>query len=363
MRRTIGACLLVSLLALAASATAANAPVPVYLETGSGPDKVIGAGGEFAVASNDDWKLRLKVPTPAKEIRPQWTRKAQPNQTGPFERQDLAYVWAPTCTAERQTVTFIRDVVLPGPPGEVSFEVDQLSYGGAVEEATLFVNGHKAFTLGRGLPRVEHDKKVVGLFGYGQTHLAVEITKRAGAKPCNTGRPETDFGVRFRVAGVFVADVAVRTDLPAKEAMRASNPQGINGTIEIFNNGPSGVYSGQFRLLINVASIEQVIFRDGPDVSGPGVTDCKSSVPAGSLAPRTKPIEITCKLRNMPPGTKAAVKFRLAASFNTSAFYAAISYAREVFASADDPKNNNTLSNTILLCHESNESPDCANAK
>ena len=113
---------------------------------------------------------------------------------------------------------------------------------------------------------------------------------------------------------------------------------------------------------------EEARERFGGDVRlavdrGPGVVGCKSSVAPGQFAPRTTPIEITCKLRNMPPKTKAAVTFRLAVSFDTSVSYAAISYAREVFASADDPKQNNTFSNTILLCHVSNESPDCANAK
>jgi len=362
MRFAAAAFVLVTLLAPGASALAA-APLPVYLQAGYGPDRTVRAGDAFALVSNGDWKVRLKGLVAPRIVRPQETRKADPRQSQAQERQDLAWVWAPTCTSDRQTVAFVRDAVLPGPPGDVSFEVDQLTFGGAIEKAVLFVNGRQALTLGRGGGRIEHDKTRTNAFRYGLNQLKVEVTKRAEQRrPCNTGRPEADFGVRFVVLGEFVADVAVRADLPATSAMKASNPQGINGTVEIFNNGPSGVYSGFFRLLINGTSVKDLLFREGPNVEGPGVTGCKSSVPVGSLA-ATKLIEITCKLRNMPPRTKALVTFRLAVTLVDGASYSAIRYAREVFASGDDPKNNNTLENTIRLCPAWDESADCANAK
>jgi hypothetical protein len=297
-----------------------------------------------------------------KLVRPQSTRKGRVTDSQAILRQDLGYVWAPSCTGERQTVAFVRDVVLPGPPGDVSFGIDQLSYGGVVEKAVLFVNGRQAFSVGSGSARVERDKTHVGLFTYGRNQLKVEVTKRADSrKRCNTGAAASDFGVQFQVFGAFVADVAVRTDLPATDAMRSGFLQPVNGTVEIFNNGPSGVYSGQFRFIIS-GTVKDLVFKGGPDVDGPGVTGCKSTVPAGSLV-AGKVVEITCKLRNMPPRTKAVVRFQLAVSIGSATDYAAIRYAREVFSSADDPKNNNTLTNTILLCVEGNQNPACASAK
>jgi hypothetical protein len=65
----------------------------------------------------------------------------------------------------------------------------------------------------------------------------------------------------------------------------------------------------------------------------------------------------------MPPKTKAVVRFSLVVNIASATGYSAIRYAREVFASADDPKNNNTLTNTILLCVTGNQNPECANAK
>jgi hypothetical protein len=365
MRWIAGACLVVALLGPGPGAIAAEPAVPVYLEAGNGPDRTDGAGGEFAVDSNDDWKVDLDRPVAAHVVRAGWTRKGLPNQTLPEVRQDLSYIWAPSCTPGRQEATFVRDVVLPGPPGDVSFSFDQLAYGGTFENATLTVNGQLAFTLPKASGRVEHDKAHAHLFKFGANRLEVHVVKRPNAPgrtgACNTGPAVADAGVRFLVKGSFLADVAVRTDVPATEARKASTLQGVDGVVEIFNRGPSGVYSGRFRLLIN-ATVKELLFREGPTVSGRGVTDCKSTVPAGSFAP-TKFVEITCRLRNMPPGTKATVAFRLVLELDPQSTYSTIRYAREVFASADDPTNNNTLSNTILFCVEGVANPDCANAK
>jgi hypothetical protein len=52
MRRLLRLGVLVFMLALGASASAADPPVPVYLGGGDRP------GGEFAVLSNGDWKVK-----------------------------------------------------------------------------------------------------------------------------------------------------------------------------------------------------------------------------------------------------------------------------------------------------------------
>src|SRR5262249_30816831 len=102
MRRFLGLGVVLAL-TLGAAAAAADSPVPVYLRGGSDP------GGEFAVLSNDDWKVA--TPELVKPRVLSVTARGRPEQTLPRERQDLAYVWTPSCDARAQDATFVRNVV------------------------------------------------------------------------------------------------------------------------------------------------------------------------------------------------------------------------------------------------------------
>src|SRR5262245_46113826 len=107
MRRLLGLGVFLALV-FGAGAAAADPPVPVYLRGGDDP------GGEFAVLSNGDW--RVATPELVKPRILSVSARGRPEQTLPRERQDLAYVWAPSCDAREQDANFVRTVVLPGPP-------------------------------------------------------------------------------------------------------------------------------------------------------------------------------------------------------------------------------------------------------
>jgi hypothetical protein len=307
MRWVLGVCVLLVLLALGASASAADPPVPVYLRAGYGP------GGEFAVLSNGDWKVKT-----TRLVKPRLvsvSRKGRPDDTLPRDRQDLSYVWAPTCSARSQVVSFVRDVVLPGPPGEMGFEWDWT--GGPFESASLYVNREEAYTSkATGRTRIEHDKsiKLTRLFRDGVNHLEVRVKKKAippgFPKVCNTGNPSRNAGVRFLVEGKFAADVAVRTDIPATEVKRVGYQAPVSGAIDIVNNGPSTVYWGRFKFVITAAA-ESMLFVDGPTASGAGISACRSTA-----APKTFATSVTieCDLRNMRSEAKAVVSFNLIVS-------------------------------------------------
>ena len=137
---------------------------------------------------------------------------------------------------------------------------------------------------------------------------------------------------------------------------RAGYTTPVAAAIDIVNNGPSTVYWGQFKLAIS-GLFQEMLFVDGPTVSGAGVAGCTSTA-----APRTfaTSIVIECALRNMRAEAKAVVGFNLIIRLGSSG-EGSLRYVRQVLSSADDPKpENNSHTNTILLCTENATNLACA---
>ena len=327
----------------------------MYLRGGYGP------GGEFAVVSNASW--RVKQATLVKPRVVGVTFKGRPALTMPRDRQDFSYLWAPSCSALSQVVTFVRDVRLPGPPSEISFGWGWTApYGGAFPGASLYVNHVLVYDGVVDRKGISHDKTKAHLAAFrdGVNHLEVRFKKKAippgMPKGCNNGVPSRNYGVNFVLEGKFAADVAVRTDIPATEVRHTGSLTPVTGAIDVVNNGPSTVYWGQFRFVIS-GPFNQLLFTRGPSVSGPGVAGCTSNTAPNTFA---SPIIIECTLRNMRAGTKAVIGFGLIVQIGSSGD-ASLRYVREVRSSADDPKpQNNTHTNTILLCTEAATNPACA---
>jgi hypothetical protein len=346
MRRLLGVGVVLALaLALGAGAAPADPPVPVYLRGGYDP------GGEFAVLSNADWKVA--TPELVKPRILSVSARGRPDQTLPRDRQDLAYVWAPTCDTREQDATFVRYVVLPGRPSELGFEWDWTGY---FASASLYVNRHLVYTskVG-GRTRIAQDKTKAHLAAFrdGPNRLEIRITRKAVPPGGTTCRKQ---GVRFLVEGKFAADVAVRTDIPETDVRRVGYLTPVSGAIDVVNNGPSTVYWGKFEFFIQ-GYYQSLILNDGPSVSGAGVTGCKSNVPTKIIVPW---IKLECDLRNMRAGAKAVVSFTLLIQIGESSGDGWLRYTRQVRSSADDPNpKNNSHTNMILLCTEHATNPAC----
>lgn len=350
MRRSLLA--LCALLVIGVAGALAAAPkLPVYLDDD---------GGSFTVNSNSGWRVGEARQTAPRVM---GVREGVRSSQASF-RQDLAYLWAPKCTPGRQLVRFFRTVELPGPATEANFAVDaDAQYGGPFAEVQLFVNGRLAYTLPPSLPRVDHDRAQAVLFGFGNNELEVRVTKkplpRGYPRRCNAGDPRGRMGVRFTVGGDFLSDLSIRRDQPAKEVFRLS--QGTEVDIDLgmnfVNKGPSAVYDGRFRAVLDGAFVGLEVTKPA-QITGPGTSTCTTKRLDGSA----KRYEILCPLRKMTRNTRGRVVVELRALLSPAPSYGQLNWLYEVSSGTDDPVNDNNVTRTTIFCTQDADAtrhPDC----
>src|SRR5581483_6475991 len=116
------------------------------------------------------------------------------------------YLWAKTCHAGPQTVTWTKKIILPGVP--IALQASLRPYKNPLKSMTIEVNGHVLLNATHAVHELDLRSKARA-FKYGVN--TIEITAAKGpSKPCNAG--ETDTGFLMELHAKFGADVVATID-------------------------------------------------------------------------------------------------------------------------------------------------------
>ena len=275
-------------------------------------------------------------------------------------------VWATTCPASAQTVTFSRNVWLPGPPapGATFFfapHVGQRTYlaPGTVD---LIVNGER-IVHERALSTFRVPFSATGLkaFRFEQNHIQVRVYKRATQGACNTGGQATEMGVSFAISGNFATDLAFNPRTP-DDYYKLAPGQSYTPWIKLhFHNlGPDWVPAGKLQL--NVSGASRFTLGSGTSVvpapSAP-LTDCQQSQNGPSFL-------VTCGLSGFAPGTDGTLDslYQVTAP---SSDYSDFSVVYSVYMSPGGLSDLNSADNqnqhVWVFCGSKSTNPGCQNAQ
>jgi hypothetical protein len=282
--------------------------------------------------------------------------------TGLFPKaapESTSAVWAKTCPASAQTVTFSRSVWLPGPPSAgatFSFAplVGQTTYlaPGTVD---LLVNGEKiVHERATARFRVTLSATALKAFRFEQNSIQVRVHKRKTHGACNTGNPATEMGVSFGLSGNFATDLAFNAPIPDTYYKLAPGQTATEGATFAFHNfGPDWEPAGKYQL--NVAGAPH--FALVPPVSAP-LTGCQQSDNGLSHI-------VTCGLTDFAPGTDGSLSsgFQVTApSSDYSDFSVVYSFYMSAGPLSDLNSSNNQNHHIFVFCGSKSTKPGCQTA-
>lgn len=368
LARLAGTILIAALLAAAldagtgAARSLAVAAVPTHLSQD---------WSRFLIYSNSAWGIGLQG-RPAREVA--LLQKApppsEPLQAG---RERYAAVWAPTCLPGRQTVSFVRRVVLPGRPARLAVSMSAALGGwpGAFDSAVLLVNGHRVWVAhlrggsdradtGETNPLTHLDAGALKAFGLGANTLEVRVTKNRSPKSvprCNSGTSQSRLGLLFIVSGSFEADLAVATGYPATDRQTLARPGAkLLITYSITNHGPSAVHSGEFTIRFSSSFERLVVYT--MEASGPGAGKCAEQAPSPASA------TVTCPFTDVPAGGKPTVKLTLLAMTGETLPESGGAFVRFDWGASGETTDPNLSNNeghaSIYYCTADATDPACA---
>jgi hypothetical protein len=343
----VGATMLAGWLMAGVAYSAPPTPVPGYLSDDY---------RQLALASND-------LMSGAKIVGRSYPVQLSPKAGAP---EVSAPIWTPRCPASAETVTFSRNVWLPGPPNYGA----SFTYGAALgfrefdafSTIDLIVNGvqivHRLMPSQTGYFRVPVDGPALKAFRPEQNLIQVRVLKRATRRPCNTGDPATQLGLVFRLNGQFQTDLAVNppSQLFQKLSPGTTSAQQVN--VQFRNLGPAWEPNGSFLLNVSGAPDFAIGTLPGP---GPPLTNCQQTDnPAANFSH-----SVSCGVSNFAPGTEAAlsVVFRVKApSSDYTDFSVAFSWTISAGGVSDLNPANNTSHATITFCGSKSTNPGCQTA-
>ena len=235
-------------------------------------------------------------------------------------RQAFAFIWAPTCTAARQTLTFRRTYLLPGRPKTLGADLFDTTHhprpaDQAIASAKIYINGKLAFSAPgvfmrfAEVPRPAITKHSV----FGLNEIEVVVVKRAanGSRgQCkNNSRPPQPLGVSFYIHGQYEADLWLSND--SGETTEFWNRAAVDEDFrQLFivgarpqNRGPSGVYSG--KLIVDVSGGNCSLKRKQPFPDS--ARNCVVTQPSSTTG------HMECEVFRMPLGGDPRATFRVIA--------------------------------------------------
>jgi hypothetical protein len=284
--------------------------------------------------------------------------KATPESSAP--------IWAFKCSASAETVTFGRSIWLPGPPnygGKFTFGsvLGQREFR-ALSTIDLIVNGdvivHQALPAGTGYFTVPVSGAALKAFRFEANTIQVRVHKRATRGQCNTGKPASQVGVLFSLAGQFETDLALNPPLPDQFVKLAPNQTFTQGVyINFHNDGPAWEPNGTFQLHVDGAPA----FALGSGVLAPPsapLTNCQQSDNGLSHS-------VSCGLSDFAPGTssKLGTVFQVKApASDYSDFSVAWSWYIGAGAIPDLDASNNQRYVTFVFCGSKSTNPGCQTA-
>jgi hypothetical protein len=288
-----------ALVAGAAAVALEQPPVPAY---------VAGDGARVGLVTTARWRL-VGQPGHARAVEP------LPVSTTDKEEQSAAFIWAPKCSAKRQTVHFTREIDIAGPLGKVTASIRYLTGSGfAIASSRLLVNHKLVLKGGRaqsGASFVADRSAAVGAaFVFGSNRLDLIVTKPAspkGAKKCNTNA-KNKVAIGAALQGDFETDLALIEPAPADTYVPSSSDDVAGqASFSVTNKGPGGVQLGLFTLGVTLPS---------PGGGGATLLQIDSAQPPFDksrceIVPRQSAGEwdVTCYLVKVPAGQSGSLAF------------------------------------------------------
>jgi hypothetical protein len=347
LRRLLSAALLVPLAAALTTGVAFATP------PSSPPGYLADDYSSMRLDSNNLWSFATAV---GKSYRTGLFPKAAPETT--------TAVWGKTCPKSAQTVTFSRNVWLPGPPStgaEFSFAplVGQSTYL-APRTVDLIVNGETiVHERALALFHVTLSATALKAFRFEQNYIQVRVHKRKTHGRCNTGDPATQLGVSFGLSGDFGTDLAFNAPTPDTYfKLPPGQSKAVTATAEFHNYGPDWDTGGKFQL--NVDGAPQFVLGTGGAVPPPSapLTGCQQSDNGLSHI-------VTCGLTDFAPGTDGSLSsiFQVTAP---SSDYSDFSVIYSLYISpgplSDPNRSNNTTTHVFVFCGSKSTKPGCQSA-
>jgi hypothetical protein len=298
------------------------------------------------------------------------------NQVTAFPKakpEPYVFVWGPSCTAAAQTVTFTRDVWLPGPPNQQG----QFFYTGyrgstfytALKTVDLIVNGkvivHQNVPSG-GYNTVTLPADAMKAFTVGENSYQVRFHKGDTKGTCNTGPTNNVVGVEFALSGHITTDLSVSLNDPTVYRHIGTNTTQAESIVVVaHNNGPSMVVNGTFHVTVccptalilppaesNIAAIIKektgLVTVDG----------CKLTQSGTSYA-------IDCSIAGLAPGGTAntSALFRVQGpSVDVGDFNVMISWNVSTTGITDPNTQDNQSGAKIVYCTSKPNDPGCPGA-
>lgn len=354
MRIALIAALAPALLAGGASAGPPTAPSGLDVD-----------GREFALLSNHLWTV--KGGADAKQVIT--LTKIRKGGTSARDRQELAHIWAPKCTAAAQTVIFKRSLFMPGPLKNFRAEFSDSTYVSAPADRAiggvrLFINGRHVFSVKGASTRLERTERgYPQLFKHGINTFEIHAIKRAenkakGTGLCkNGGRP---LGLLFALEGEFEADLWLANDSSKTEEDYEKATPGatveVPVGIEPRNLGPSGVYKGTLKMHISASTVKSMQIT-GINTRGPEIENCKVVPGANEFFKR-----VECELDRFPADRqrKLEVVANTKLTFHPTFTTAWIFVAAEVYSPTRDPNGRSNGWRAIrYFCAPEATNPKC----
>ncbi|MFN2467191.1 MAG: hypothetical protein ABR521_03540 [Gaiellaceae bacterium] len=327
-------------------------------ETRKLPPYVTENGGNFRVNANAHWgRVRQFVPD---------TRFPD----------TIAAIWPKTCPHGEQTATFSRTITIPGPPGDVTFQLNALfgSFPNPIDWAEVKVNGrlllHRRLTATNFTATLD-EKKVRQAFRFGDNEIDIRVHRRALPPPmkrCNAGGKDflhdpTRLAVQFALYGAFVADLGFD---PKPKAVYQKVPGGAQaitaaGTLTFANKGPSGLANGRLTLRVTA---ELLVVRNVSDCKGgPGVTEPTRNTfhnPKGEIS-------IGCDVPNLPPRGRRTLSVQVGRKANVTTDFSELrmyqSWALYGGGPADPDITDNQGTIELVFCGKLSTLEGCKTAK
>ena len=240
-------------LAPASGAASSGHPLPAYV------DNLV---NRFVLYANRHWDV-ASTGNPA----PQFTGSPPAQDNGDLipGGDTPHYIWAPTCSTGKQTVTFRRKVWLPGATQRLDFTAIPSLLGSGNQfwsapfsSIKLLANGQVLEKMTEAGKETVTAPKLAGALKYGNNVFEVVVVKRANPsyiKACSGKHAPGRLGIQFDVDGeVFAQDLAVKPPA-ASEATRyfhvtPGKEVAFFSHFSVSEKGPAAAQAGQFTMMV-----------------------------------------------------------------------------------------------------------------
>jgi hypothetical protein len=298
------------------------------------------------------------------------------NQVTAFPKpkpEPYVFVWAPSCTAAAQTVTFTRDVWLPGPPnldGQFAYTSYRLgSFYSSLKTIDLIINGkvivHQNFPSS-GYNTVPLTETAAKAFKVGENSYEVRVHKAATTGACNAAKSDV-VGVEFALSGHITTDLSVAQTDPTTYRRIGPNETTVQPFVVTMHNlGPSLIVTGTFH--ITVCCPDQLTLPGSESIVAAVIKEKTGLTPVSGckLSPQSgQEFWIDCSIAGLAPGATASATalFQVhGPPIDVGDFSTSIGWNVVTTGITDPNYQNNQGGTKVVWCTSKPNDPGCSGA-